>query len=283
MTQRSKFLIHWTHPSYMKKRKNKRPKNHTERDDYIEHLKIILEEGLRFKKNKEITRQGETGYFLTPDVKEICFTEIKLSAAKEHARKYGWLGIGFDREFVCDRLGNPVFYMRNHSNNIMIKRLQALAVFLKNINNPSHKIKILLEDNDIKVADLRVSLNIALSFTKQMSEKDNDSHTFKTYEEMEWRIVKLGKHQEKYYYIENEEKPNEKCHLYITPPDVKIIVFPDAKTKERSDQLIRDYFIDKNIIPKSNTEQTSDSSKGKRSKKKKSYPILATLDDCANF
>jgi hypothetical protein len=41
----------------------------------------------------------------------ICFTEIRLSQAQTHAKQYGKLGIGFERDFIMDKGGRPVIYI----------------------------------------------------------------------------------------------------------------------------------------------------------------------------
>ena len=45
-----------------------------------------------------------------PDVARTCFTELRLSDAQEHAKKFGSLGIGFKRFFLFERLGSPMVY-----------------------------------------------------------------------------------------------------------------------------------------------------------------------------
>lgn len=48
--------------------------------------------------------------FQRPSVARTCFTELKLSQAADHAKKYGSLGIGFKKTFLFERLGSPMLY-----------------------------------------------------------------------------------------------------------------------------------------------------------------------------
>ena len=50
--------------------------------------------------------------FKKPLVARTCFTELKLSQVREHAKKFGRLGIGLKRYFLFDRLGGPMKYVQ---------------------------------------------------------------------------------------------------------------------------------------------------------------------------
>ena len=60
-----------------------------------------------------------------------------------------------------------------------------------------------------------------------MGEKDSEDLSY--YDELEWRITHLRRLDEKYVTTQDATK-----HIYrikIKPEDIKVIVFPDIKTK----------------------------------------------------
>lgn len=144
-------------------------------------------------------------------ISRTCFTEIKLSMAKGHAHKYGNLGIGVTREFVIERYGHPVFYVTNgdHSNTVVCAR----------------KIRDFLEKTD---KDILAEFEVLLGYFKKMGEQNLDD--LDCYDELEWGVVHLD-------LLESEGRiiPQDKGgHIYrvmLRKEDVKVLVFPDEKTK----------------------------------------------------
>ncbi len=67
-------------------------------EKYLKRLEGILKFGLWLMRGD------------VPHVSQICFSELRLSEARQHALKYGRLGIGFKRPYVFNRLGRPVVY-----------------------------------------------------------------------------------------------------------------------------------------------------------------------------
>src|SRR5690606_5826187 len=47
---------------------------------------------------------------IIPQTPKTCFTELKISQSRAHARNYGRLGIGVKRPFLFTRYGRPVAY-----------------------------------------------------------------------------------------------------------------------------------------------------------------------------
>lgn len=115
------LLVHWTGGDFDPdccrdpKRSSKAPPKKEllkeELDEkYLRRLHDILKYGLW------MTPQTLTGVERidnganVPEVPRVCFTELRLSLARKHARRYGKLGIGVKRSFLFDRGGRPVVY-----------------------------------------------------------------------------------------------------------------------------------------------------------------------------
>ena len=100
------------------------------------------------------------------------------------------------------------------------------------------------------------SLEIALGFIKNMS--PDNKKTFEFYDEMEWRIIQIDDLIGTYLSV--EDAANHIYRLLFKPNDVKLIVFPDQKTKKMAiqDRDIRNFFNG-------------------------NYPTLITTNDCKNF
>jgi hypothetical protein len=235
----SKFLIHWTG----------RDINHNDRKKYVDKLKSVLQKGLCMNPGKE-TIYGKDSRRITAEIARVCFTEIKLTQTEEHAKQYGRLGIGFNRDFVLEREGNPVFYVQNGEKSHIIQNLTNLISWMKS-----------LPDDDI--VGLRIKeLEIISGYLKNMSCRDENE--LKYYDEMEWRIVHISRLEGPNNYIQNigeTTKEGEKSYrLKFNPKDIQLIVFPDSGTLRLAmrDEEISEYF--------------------------NSYmPTLIALDDCKNF
>ena len=100
----SAFLIHWTGKDidseddqhWYRSAKSKTSKYCTEA--YIERLKNILKYGLWMtEEQKDDLYFGHNDAIKIPTIPQTCFTELKLSESRKHARRYGRLGIGVKR------------------------------------------------------------------------------------------------------------------------------------------------------------------------------------------
>lgn len=88
--------------------------------DYIQRLKDILKYGLWMTEEKSRNQVFDEAKgcsvadgrcFDTSGIVRICFTELKLSQARQHAYEYGRLGIGVKRMFLFERAGQPLIYL----------------------------------------------------------------------------------------------------------------------------------------------------------------------------
>jgi len=197
-----------------------------------------LKNGFEMGKGKEEIFDLD-GKLLETFISRVCFTEIKLSLARKHAKRYGSLGLGVDRDFVLKRYGNPVFYIKSGNSNVAVNANKVLE-FLKKQDNTG---EILLEYRTL------------LAYFKNMN--DRGSNDLRYYDELEWRITHLNR-------LEDEgrllvvDRTNHLYLLKLKPADVKVLVFPDEKTKT---QAFNDTRFSK-LIEK---------------------PICLTVDDCENF
>ena len=113
----SDFIIHWTGGDIDKKydkcwHKEESSKTIKEEimEPYMERLKSILKYGLWMTIDEEEDKSLKELGICRPCVARTCFTELKLSETRTHAKRYGRLGIGFKRPFLFERFGRPMNY-----------------------------------------------------------------------------------------------------------------------------------------------------------------------------
>ena len=208
----SKFLIHWTG-------KDIEDKNClvTEKSGmYVERLKDDLEKGLFTKR----TSEDSIRQWKIKNLVRICFTEIRLSQAQTHAKRYGKLGIGFTPDFIMNKGGRPVIYIPYNAKNDG----RLLEDSIRNVYEKS-------KDN----AEINRSSKWIMAHVKRMSNGRDEDY----YEEMEWRLV----YDESSRHFTKGEAENVH-RLQYEASDIKVIIFPDKNTKQQSlnDSFITDYF-----------------------------------------
>ena len=114
---RPNYLVHWTGKDIASD-----PELLTDGDrrKYLDRLTDILHNGFWMTRPPEklmgrhprSPKGGSVSF--TYEANMTCFTEIRLSQSVGHAKLYGCLGIGVDREYILERWGSPVHYVRNH-------------------------------------------------------------------------------------------------------------------------------------------------------------------------
>jgi hypothetical protein len=246
----SKFLVHWTGKdinSFNSEINDNLRKEYIARL-YIARLRDNLLKGLHMRPGKE-TIYGKDNKGITAEIARVCFTEIKLTQTEEHAKRYGRLGIGFDRNFVLEREGNPVFYVQNGDKGHIVENLDVLRGWMSSL--PPNTVGSKIDE-----------LGIIFGYLKKMS--DRNENELKYYDEMEWRIVHIDRLTGPNNYIqdygETTEQGKKFFRLKVRPKDVRLIIFPDNETIRLAlcDEKISDYF-------------------------KSHIPTLIALDDCENF
>ena len=118
----SDYLIHWTGRDIDNQKDPYWYRDHSSTTDsevtclYLDRLKGILRHGLWMTDDNETISMGGQSY-PRPSHCRTCFSELKLSTVRGHARRYGRLGIGFKRFFLFDRLGCPMAYYHSSRSN----------------------------------------------------------------------------------------------------------------------------------------------------------------------
>ena len=217
---RPDFLVHWTGKDI-----GTVPSRLTVADrlKYVDYLADIVNCGFWMTRPKEKL----TGASPTPSGGRIsfkyeadmtCFTELRLSASRGHAKKYGLLGIAVDREFAMGRGGTPVHYVRNHGDDDVIgtfSRLRYLIGKLEASGNPSAK-------EALKYA------NYLGIFLKGMSTPGRDD--FRFIDGNEWRVV-ATKRQIAAGNILSTHIARPRYRLLPPAPSLKLVVFADDRLR----------------------------------------------------
>jgi hypothetical protein len=229
MSIHSKFLIHWTG------KKDIETQIENEKAQlYFDRLKDYYRNGLFLKRTEEATIRR----MRIKNIVRLCFTEIRLSQTHDHSDRYGRLGIGFAREFIINRGGRPVIYIPFKAD------ICVLEESIRNIyeNSKNHK-------------NISTYIKTVFAYIKRMH--NNDKQEIDYYEEMEWRLV-FSKDYNAHYFTRSEDPGI--FRLKFDPADVKVIIFPDEKTRRMAldDGVMMSFFS-------------------------RHLPITVTLDDCGNF
>ncbi|HBM15023.1 MAG TPA: hypothetical protein DD381_01525 [Lentisphaeria bacterium] len=242
----TKFLVHWTGKDFHIDRNNLTDQD---RKKYVDRLKDILDHGFYMNKGSEMLWDTKDQW-IQAKIARTCFTEIKLSLARKHAERYGLLGIRVDRNFILERYGNPVFYQYNGKFNCIAENLRLVRDYLEKRDETEKKSN---EESWLR------KLEVILVYCKNMNERDVDEYPY--YDELEWRIIDFRKllDEEKIKQVGKDKNGNSVFRILLKPEDIKIMVFPDDKTR---DMALLDNFI--------------------RDSRRKNW-IITTLDDCEHF
>jgi len=148
----SDFLIHWTGWDFDKEDWYSKESSNIENpkliQDYLDRLIDILKYGfwLTDEPETKITINGKE--ITIPSTQRVCFTELKLSESRKHAKEYGRLGIGIKRPYLFCRHGRPLVYYGFGGNNQRDPFLcecannfkdMKLLNFFKPMNSQNHK------------------------------------------------------------------------------------------------------------------------------------------------
>jgi hypothetical protein len=189
----SDFLIHWTGKDidtdfdpvwYDDHRSNSKSVT----THYLKRLQDILTHGLWLTEEPEQNFQIGNARITIPPVPQCCFTELKLSQSRVHARRNGRLGIGLKRPFVFERFGRP------------------LAYFGFGIGSS--------KDRFLKACSEQLTDKSLLNFFKPMN---RDSHTlnYDLYGESEWRVIYFEDLIRSKRLIDPRDPKNVSAHNYF--------------------------------------------------------------------
>lgn len=213
----SKFLLHWTG-----KKDIENFCNNIKAQKYVDRLKDYYENGLFLRRTTEPTIRK----LKIENLLRICFTEIRLSQAEKHAKRYGKLGIGFARYFIMNKGGRPVIYIPHKADDRLLED-SIKSVYEKSKNNE----------------EIHKSSKWIMAHVKRMSNgKNKDSKDYEDYyEEMEWRLVYDESPDNKHFTNGEGEGI---YRVKFDASDVKVIIFPNENIKQiaLNDDTISKYF-----------------------------------------
>jgi hypothetical protein len=271
----SDYLIHWTgkdldekdednNPVWCKPDEDKSKTTDDETKSYIKRLHDILEYGLWMTEEYEESLYFDGTSISIPNTPKTCFTELKVSESRKHARQYGRLGIGIKRPFVFRRFGRPLIYYGFH----------------KKLNND----KFLWACVELDNKDL-------LNFFKPMN-RSNGSLTYDFYAESEWRIIFFKELLIKGLIKDPRDTQNEKENKYFNKLTLKeqtklkyliplngwfaMIIYPSLAVKNKAQQDDTTG-IKQEIKRIKNLKDHGNKVEGKN------WPIEVNLDACRNF
>jgi hypothetical protein len=153
---------------------------------------------------------GRNGSWVAYDAPMTCFTEVRLSRAREHADRYGFMGLAFERQFVLERRGGPVHYAASDGNDVIVGNVHAL-------------LKTLLQGSRE-----RDYLAMNSAFIKAMSSSTSPG-SLDLLEEFEWRIVHMDQMETAGKMVATG-LPKPAYRIPFGASDLKLLVFPDEQT-----------------------------------------------------
>jgi hypothetical protein len=179
---------------------------------YHKRLLSILKYGLWATKPEEEPQDSPIGH--------VCFTELRLSLCRQHAKRYGRLGIGVKRPFLFDRGGRPVIYYCH--------QFEMYDHFLRQCRE--------------KLANDGKHL---LHYFKRMN--SGSALNYDLYAESEWRMVLAGGQVDKrlaksygetsadFQTYLSQEDPQRQKFRYLVPLDgwLSCIIYPSFSLKAR--------------------------------------------------
>ena len=221
--RRTSLLFHWTGKNIALD-----PETLTDetRASYLSMLVSILSGGLWLSSCHEMIQVSRGVHGWSPRM--TCLTETRLSVINRHARKYGLLGLGFEREFVLRFHGTPVHYVRGRPPESLMEDLTSLTSWLSALrdehDDPAKKDEIL--------AQFHRAYHL-LALTKPMTDAKSKGEDFELLHEHEWRIVQTESLKPLLRCIRSQSDTESALWAVpIAPADLRFLVFPDAGTRE---------------------------------------------------
>ncbi len=275
----SDFLIHWTgkdidaehQPTWYDA--DHRSKTDRVVDDlYLQRLRDILTHGLWMTVERERRFKVGSSEITIPPTPQCCFTELRLSESRRHAKHYGRLGIGLKRPFLFQRFGRPLAYFGFGEQSYNDRFLEAC-----------------LQD----LQDKRL-----MNFFKPMN-SDHARLTYELYAESEWRILFFDELLKTRKIVDPRDSNNAQQHTYfkslttmqqnklqyLVPLDgwFAMIIYPSLTVKNRA-QWDGTCTIREQIRRiKSDPNDHGNRVEGLRKPTRGNWRIEVTLDACRNF
>lgn len=268
----SDYLIHWTGgvdidaPHDAKWAESDKSKTNPKVTQmYLERFLNILKYGIWMTEEDPMTFSFGGERVQIPPTPRACFTELKVSESRKHARQYGRLGIGVKRPFLLTRFGRPLVYYGFH----------------KDIQN----------DIFLKACATHIPDKKLINFFKPMNSATILNYDF--YSESEWRIVFVERLLKQKLIIDPRDSANEKEHAffksltpmqqnklkYLIPLDgwLGLIIYPSLVVKNAARQDKSNGILNEIARIKGDPSDHGNKVEGG------SWPIEVDLDACRNF
>ncbi|MBR5824827.1 MAG: hypothetical protein IKY67_11890 [Paludibacteraceae bacterium] len=205
--------------------------------DRLEYLKGIIKNGFRFSyckeeypkalvnniKNKGNDRFIPNNFCSNEDVCNsvlipmVSFCDIPLTRSKIHAQKYGYYGVGIDREFARNIYSQlmPVQYMSSERFQLALNEISIIFTESKNINRQiTDSIKLMIGTAKV-YSTLRKKKNVLC------------------YEEREWRVIHSDNGMTKWGWGLKDKRTkrayNDRLHSNSDLAYLSFIVVEDSK------------------------------------------------------
>jgi hypothetical protein len=233
-------------------------------EEYVARLRSTLQFGLWLTERSDPPFRSGDQEICIPTIPKVCFTELKLSESRHHARRYGRLGIGVKRPYLFDRLGRPLAYFGYATAKNNDAFLRACASDL---------------------TDQRL-----LNFFKPMN-SDADQLNYDLYSESEWRILFLPELPNDKRLIDPRDPNDVAEHAFFNSRDdtqrdklkylaplngwLALIIYPSVNVKNMAQQ-------DLGIIDAIRRIKSKRDDPGNRVEEG-NWPIEIDLDACRNF
>jgi hypothetical protein len=264
-TTRPDYIVHWTGKGIEARLKSGVINNEQRHQEYIELLGSILNDGLWLSPLPEEWLVGERDDLIPYTSHAACFSEIRLSAAREHAHSYGHLGIGVSRDFVAARNGGPVAYTGN-TGSMLVANLMVVRRALEFLEGQGLRAEIdaLLGQHAGSglgaktVSEMRHYIATAMGLMRTTS-KEHDRPRYELLDEHEWRVI----HTHNRPWLNGDGTEDDPFRMSIASNDLRLVVFPDGETRKRA---LSDPAIQKAL--------GADPGDGR---------VLVTLDECRHF
>jgi hypothetical protein len=274
----SDFLIHWTgkdiddahQATWWEDERDRSFTSSTVADLYLRRLKDILTYGLWMTEEAARKFLVGTSEIIIPATPQCCFTELKLSESRRHARVYGRLGIGVKRPFLFERFGRPLAYFGLGQGSYNDRFLEACMA-----NLPDKSL---------------------LNFFKPMN--STRQLNYDLYSESEWRILLFKELLDRKLIIDPSDHANEKERAYfdsltsqqqqtlkyLIPLDgwFAMIIYPSLAVKNPAQWDTGNGIVDQIRMIKS-AHSHGNSVEGLNNPTRGNWPIEVDLDACRHF
>lgn len=163
----------------------------------------------------------------------VSFCDIKISEIVDHAKKYGYYGLGLSKEWALEKGLNPVIYL-NRSSNFS----KGLITTVRKIVEEK-KVDLLPAENFFNIADI---LRYSKFYEGELNRKGKVHPKYRFADEREWRYVpKISDDLTNWLTVKDYNDPEKKRvandklkneRLEFSPDQIMYIIVKDDKEIE---------------------------------------------------